>query len=230
MLIRTPLPDAVAYRSPMLQGLGVPHAFGTQHGDTDTLARALGLTPRQWVTFKQVHGNTVARADNTSKAGGASAGEADAVVLDDPAYATRIVTADCVPILLAATNGKRVAAIHAGWRGMVAGVIERAAEALDAPFLAAVGPCISAAHFEVGPEVADRFDPAHIRQNAGKKPHVNLAAAAAARLNALGAQAIDRTDRCTYRDAKEFHSRRRDVTHGGAPTNGLMATLIACAS
>ncbi|MEM9414021.1 MAG: polyphenol oxidase family protein [Planctomycetota bacterium] len=222
MLERAPLDDAViAYQSPLLRGLGVPHAFGTRHGDADAITRTLGLDSRQWVTVRQVHCNTVASAENTPGC------DADAVVLDDPAHATRIVTADCVPILLASTDGRRVAAIHAGWRGLVAGVIEQAAARLNAPFIAAIGPCISASHFEVGPEVADHFDPAHVILKHGANPHVDLSAAAAARLYTLGTQAIDRTDRCTYRDAKDFYSHRRDVTHHGAKKTGRMPHLIA---
>ncbi|XAM00904.1 polyphenol oxidase family protein [Phycisphaeraceae bacterium D3-23] len=224
MLERTRLSESVvAYQSPLLRGLGVPHAFGTKLGDADAIARAIGLDQRDWITVTQVHGCTIARANATAP----DNNEADAVVLDDPAHATRIVTADCVPILLASTDGQRVAAIHAGWRGLVAGVIERAAEQLDAPFLAAVGPAISAAHFEVGPEVADHFDPSYIRQAPAQKPRVDLPAAAIARLKALGAQAIDRTDRCTYRDENDFHSYRRDVTHCGNPATGRLSHLIA---
>ncbi|MFI4859851.1 MAG: polyphenol oxidase family protein [Phycisphaerales bacterium JB063] len=226
MLERTRLGESIiAYQSPLLRGLGVPHAFGTRHGDADQLAGAIGLTQHAWVTVKQVHGSTVARGPRDGHP--PSCTEADAVMLDAPGHATRIVTADCVPIFLVSTDGRRVAAIHAGWRGLVAGVIERAADQLGARFLAAVGPCISAAHFEVGPEVAQHFDPAHHRTPPGHKPHIDLAAAAAARLKALGAQAIDCTDRCTYRDAKDFYSHRRDVTHGGAATTGRLSHLIA---
>lgn len=219
MLERLKLDGTLLYQSPLLRGVGVPHAFGTRHGDADALARAIHLDQHDWVTVKQVHGTSIARA------GGC---DADGVLLDDPTKATRIVTADCVPVLLATLDGRRVAAVHAGWRGLVAGILERAAEQLDAPFLAAIGPAISAAHFEVGPEVAEQFDPAHVTARPDANPHVDLPAAAAARLHAAGAHAIDTTDRCTYRDAKDFYSHRRDVTHQGQPTTGRMPTLIAC--
>ena len=218
MLERLKLADTVLYQSPLLRGVGVPHAFGTRHGDADAVARAVGLDQHGWVTVKQVHGTDIART------GGC---DADGVLLDDPTQATRIVTADCVPVLLASLDGRRVAAVHAGWRGLVAGILERAAEQLDAPYLAAIGPAISAAHFEVGPEVAEHFDPAFVLAKPDANPHADLPAAAAARLRAAGAQAIDRTDRCTYRDAKDFFSHRRDVTHRGAPTTGRMCSAIS---
>lgn len=219
MLDRTKLADVIAYRSPLLAGVGVPHAFGTRDGDADAIAAALGLYQHTWVTVKQVHGGEVTHA------GGC---DADAVVLDDPARVTRVITADCVPVLLASLDGRRVAAVHAGWRGLLAGVIENAVQALDAPFLAAVGPAISAAHFEVGSDVADRFGPAFVSRPHDSRPLVDLPAAAAARLTALGARGIDRTDRCTYRDARAFYSHRRDVTHRGQPTTGRMSNVIAC--
>lgn len=220
MLDRIALSESVAvYQSPLLRAVGVPHAFGTRQSDADAVAQALGLNQRTWVTVTQVHGCAVSRTGNC---------DADAVVLDDSAYATRIATADCVPVFLASLDGRRVAAIHAGWRGLVAGVIERAAEQLHAPFVAAVGPCISAEHFEVGPEVAQQFDPQHVTTKPSTNPHVDLPAAAVARLSALDAHAIDTTDRCTYRDADDFYSHRRDVTHQGRPATGRMSHLIAC--
>lgn len=218
MLERIKHADVILYQSPLLRGIGVPHAFGTKHGDADAIARAVGLDQHDWITVKQVHGTTIART------GGC---DADAVLLDDATQATRIVTADCVPVLLATLDGRRVTAVHAGWRGLVAGILERAAQQLDAPFLAAIGPCISAAHFEVGPEVAEHFDPAFVLAKPDANPHVDLPAAAAAKLRAAGAQAIDTTDRCTYRHANDFYSHRRDVTHRGAQATGRMPTLIA---
>jgi hypothetical protein len=219
MLERLKLDNAVVYQSPLLRGIGVPHAFGTRHGDSDAIVDGLGLAAHGWVTVKQVHGGAV------TPDGGC---EADAVVLNRTEKVTRVITADCVPVLLATLDGRRVAAVHAGWRGLLAGVMENAVQALGAPVLAAVGPAISAAHFEVGTDVADRFDPAFVRRPHDSRPHVDLPAAAAARLKALGARGIDRTDRCTYRDAKDFFSHRRDVTHHGRPTTGRMANVIAC--
>jgi YfiH family protein len=150
--------------------------------------------------------------------------------------------ADCVPVLLSTPDGRTVAAVHAGWRGVVAGVVLRAAEAVrrlraggaDGPLFAAIGPSIGFDAFEVGPEVAavfaERFggDAAALlkpSRNSGKSL-VDLRSALRLQLRSVGlpAEAIDTTDRCTHRDADEFFSHRRD--NG---VTGRMAGLIGTA-
>lgn len=245
MLYRWEYAGVVAYRSQALDALGIPHGFGTRRGDDRAIAEVLGLGDRQWVTVRQVHGHAVHRpgpppekADTPEKGDSPCLSgdwrgpvcDADAVVLARPTDVTRILTADCVPILLASTDGEKVAAAHAGWRGLVCGVIEEAVDALGAPFVAAVGPCISAAHFEVGEEVAERFEPRFVRRAPGRKPHVDLRAAAHEVLQHLGARQIDTADRCTYAHEDEFFSHRRDVTHRGNDTTGRMSSVIGAAS
>jgi len=146
-----------------------------------------------------------------------------------------IRTADCIPILLAINDGKIVAAIHAGWRGIIANIIPRGRQELlrlagsnGTQLLAAIGPCISKPHFEVGPEVLAEFERtfganAPIERTANGKGHVDLPRAAHLQLLACGLShdQIDTTDRCTFRDADEFFSHRRD--HG---MTGRMAALI----
>jgi YfiH family protein len=160
--------------------------------------------------------------------------KADALVTDDPNRLLAVRVADCVPILLATRDGERVAAVHAGWRGIVAGVLPRAAQILAEDFpdelLAAIGPCISFEAFEVGSEVLAEFrsvfgDAAPIRANSDGKGHVNLREAARLQLLSLDVpQAqIDTTDRCTKRDADEFFSHRRDKG-----VTGRMAAVIGC--
>jgi hypothetical protein len=126
-----------------------------------------------------------------------------------------------------------VAAIHAGWRGVIGGVIPAAIAKLkemsSESFVAAVGPCIGFEAFEVGEEVLAEFervfgDAAPIRRVENSKGRANLAAAC--RLQLLKAEvsagAIDGTDRCTFRDQEEFFSHRRE--NG---VTGRMAALIA---
>lgn len=228
MLYRWEHDGVIAYRSPLLDAIGVPHAFGTKNGDNQSIANVLGLLDRQWVTVRQVHGHAVHVESTTSLDIDSPRCDADAVVLTQPSQVTRMLTADCVPILLASTDGSKVAAVHAGWRGLVANVIEEAVDALAAPFFAAIGPCISVKHFEVGDEVAARFDGRFVRRDPGCKPHVDLRAAAHDRLQRLAAQQIDTTDRCTYEHAQDFFSHRRDVTHEGNETTGRMASVIGC--
>ena len=229
MLYRWERDGVVVYRSPVLDGVGVPHAFGTRLGDADAIAGVLGCSAYERVIVRQVHGQAV-YIDSAAEGAPAERTEAprcdaDAVVVRRPGALARILTADCVPILLATTDGRAVAAVHAGWRGLVAGVIQAAVAALDAPFVAAVGPAISAAHFEVGDEVADQFEPRFVQRGPGPRPHVDLPAAACSVLNSSGAELIDATDRCTYAD-EAFFSHRRDVTHRGAGTTGRMASVI----
>jgi YfiH family protein len=144
--------------------------------------------------------------------------------------------ADCCPVLLATANARAVAAIHAGWRGAVGGVIAAAvsklrsiADVQPSNLLAAIGPCIGFDAFEVGPEVLAEFEKvftteAPIRHDGNGKGHVDLPSACKTQLLRAGLKIgnIDTTDRCTYRDADEFFSHRRD-----RGVTGRMSALIA---
>src|SRR5262245_21421290 len=111
----TNVPASGWLEHPLLAAAGVRHGFGL---------RTSPLRP-EVRRARQVHGTAVVRAD-----GGEELGEADAVLATRPGVAVGVVTADCVPVLVAA--GGAVAAVHAGWRGLAAGVIPRALEALAA--------------------------------------------------------------------------------------------------
>jgi polyphenol oxidase len=119
--------------------------------------------------------------------------------------------------------------------GVVAGVVTAAVTTMNERFnvrpgqmIAAIGPCISSAHYEVGPEVAAAFVTAGLAEavitHGMFKPHVNLAAATVAQLQSAGVEPgnIDQTDRCTFDGANEFYSHRRD-----GPRAGRMAAVIA---
>lgn len=225
MLYRWEQGDVAIYRSPVIDALDIPHGFGTRQGDDVAIANALNLGDRDWVRVRQVHGHAVhlaSQGDNSSS----SACDADAVVLRDAGQVTRILTADCVPILLAAADGSAVSAIHAGWRGLLSGVVAQAVDAMETRFVAAIGPCIGVKRFEVGEEVAERFDPRFVRRDLGSRPHIDLRAAVHALLHDLGAQAIDTTDRCTAEHRDEFYSYRRDVTRRQLESTGRMASVI----
>lgn len=224
MLYRWEQQGVVLYRSPQLDALDIPHGFGTRHGDDVAIANTLNLADREWVRVRQVHGHAVHLPGTQPSA---YTCDADAVVLQRPDQVTRILTADCVPILLAAADGSAVAAVHAGWRGLLSGVVAEAVDALGKRFIAAIGPCISVNRFEVGQEVAERFDPRFVRRDLGRRPHVDLRAAVHARLHDLGAQAIDTTDRCTAEHEDDFYSYRRDVTRRQLDSTGRMASVIA---
>jgi purine-nucleoside/S-methyl-5'-thioadenosine phosphorylase / adenosine deaminase len=175
---------------------------------------------------KQVHGRAVARLQRV----GAALGEADAVVCDAPGAAVAVVTADCVPILLAAPGARVVAAVHAGWRGLAAGVIEAALRALEeagAPgpeLAAAVGPHIGPCCYEVDAPVLDalrtRFGAALAEASRPTRPahaRIDLGALARAELaRVLPSDAIGSfADACTRCDAARFESHRRDGPRAG---------------
>ncbi len=116
----------------------------------------LGLPPEALATAYQVHGTTVAVVDAPWPR--ATAPEADGLVTRRPGVALGVLTADCVPLLLADGRAGVVAAAHAGWRGAAAGIVEEVIEAMCAlgakrgNIAATVGPCIAKESYEVGPE------------------------------------------------------------------------------
>jgi hypothetical protein len=140
-----------------------------------------------------------------------------------------ILTADCLPILLAAESGDLVAAAHAGWRGLAGGVIEAAVRALKvAPetLMAWLGPAIGPRHFEVGAEVreallaGDSGADAAFAANARGRYMADLDALARRRLAALGVGRVYGGGQCTYADRDRYFSHRRDGV------TGRQATLI----
>jgi hypothetical protein len=238
----------VGYRSPLLADLGLPHVFTTRRGGAsapalgletlderarERVARAAGLRGARLVFVRQVHGADVLRLEARELP--AEDDEADALVSARDDVLIGVHVADCVPVLLARADGRRVAAVHAGWRGLVAGVIPRALEHLaPGPIFAAIGPCLSRAFFEVGPEVVAAFERAELASTIhavpGRRAHIDLRAAAARQLAAGGVERIDLSERCTYADGDELYSYRRDVTHGGGERTGRLAALIAAGS
>lgn len=235
----------VGYRSPLLASLSIPHLFTTRVGDSghraldlgrldarqrERVARAAGLPGARLVTVKQVHGTSVLVVHAAALP--APESEADGLVSERDDVLVGVHVADCVPILLARSDGRRVAAVHAGWRGLVAGVIPRALAVLGPGRVsAAIGPCLSLAHFEVGPEVVAAFVRADlgasIHERVNRRPHIDLRAAAIQQLAAGGVQLIESSDRCTYAHDREFYSYRREVTHGGSGHTGRLGALIA---
>ena len=140
-------------------------------------------------------------------------GDGDALVTDRPGLALSVRTADCYPILLASLGPHRaVAAIHAGWRGTEARIVERTVARLHSEYgvepdqiFAAIGPGIGACCYQVGIEVARRFG----MDGAGK---LDLAAENLRQLTAAGVPRaqIEASGQCTSCDAARFHSYRRD--------------------
>ena len=201
------------------------------------------------VFLKQVHGHHIVELDGATPDGV----EADAATTQLSGVACTIMVADCLPVLLASEDGMRVAAAHAGWRGLAgeghSGILEeifvsfnplaQAGRGLSAiKTIAWLGPCIGPTAFEVGPEVKAAFEAVQaasgdcfVATGAGKYL-ADLPALARLRLQALGINEIygnDGSDAwCTVRNASLFFSHRRDAgIHGnGFGTTGRMAACI----
>ena len=196
-------------------------------------AAALGGRP---VFLRQVHGPRVVRLRGDRPAWTAPE-EADASVCTEPGLACVVQVADCLPVLLAAPGGRGVAAAHAGWRGLSAGVLEATLEALcraarcEPPDVEAwLGPCIGPRRFEVGADVLQGFGADPERPPPRFVPHgpgkwlADLAGLARDRLAARGLVTIGGGTWCTVEDESRFFSHRRDVARG-AP-GGRMAAAI----
>lgn len=194
-----------------------------------------GEGPVFWLD--QVHGTDVFDAD-TYQAGGEGGSEgvdgvnavvqADALVTSTPGHVLAIMTADCLPVVLGSSDGKVVGVAHAGWRGLVAGVLENTLSFLrskhpdPAPqWRAWVGPGISARCFEVGDDVRDAFVKAdHASsdyfETTGQqgKWYADLSGLARHRLSRWGVAHADVSALCTYRRPDLFYSYRRDGATG----------------
>jgi hypothetical protein len=188
--------------------------------------------PAEPVWLSQVHGNEVAdldAIDDVGPVGAGALGPADAAFSRQPGRVCAILSADCLPVLLTADTWGLVAAAHAGWRGLAAGVIEAAVKSLKAQparLMAWLGPAIGPRHFEVGAEVREALlmgDPAAASAfvaNERGRYMADLAALARRRLAALGVVRIYGGGECTFAAADRYFSHRRDGK------TGRQATLI----
>ena len=189
------------------------------------LAEALAL-PAVPHWLRQVHGTHVMRVSGMVTT---EPLEADGAWTDEIGVVCTVGTADCLPVLFCDLAGTHVAAAHAGWRGLAAGVLEATVAALDvAPdrLLAWMGPAIGATAFEVGPEVREAFlridvaAAAAFRPGPGDRWRADLTLLARQRLNRLGVNGVWGGQWCTASDPDRFFSYRRDGV------TGRMATLI----
>ena len=193
-------------------------------GRNREMLRAALKLPAEPLWLRQVHGTQIidaVQADAHAKADGAWSAR--------PGVVCAVLTADCLPVFLCATDGSKVAVLHVGWRGLAAGVIEQGVRALaGAPedLLVWLGPAIGPKAFEVGPEVrtafvqhdaaaAGVFAPSH-----DGRYLADLYALARPRLSALGVTRISGGGFCTFTDRDRFFSFRRDGNCG------RMASLI----
>jgi YfiH family protein len=176
------------------------------------------------VWLQQVHGT---KAVDAATASGTP--QADAAYACNPGVVCAVLTADCLPLLLCDRAGECVAAVHAGWRGLAAGVIEEAVQALQRPgadLLAWLGPAISPVAYQVGAEVRDTFmahdhrAEAAFTATAGGGWQADLYRLARQRLEDCGVMDVYGGGHCSYGEAGRFFSYRRDGSCG------RMASLI----
>jgi len=174
--------------------------------------------------LSQVHGTTVADLDSPTPLT-----PADAAIARGAGKVCAILTADCLPIVFATDCGDRVAASHAGWRGLAAGVIEATVRAMGVPaasLIAWLGPAIGPQHFEVGGEVRDALLAGDAKASEAFEPNArgrfmaDLGLLASRRLRALGVTRIFGGGECTFAKADRYFSHRRDGI------TGRQATLI----
>lgn len=250
-------------QSPLLRKAGVIHAFSTRLGGASKepydslnlgplakddatdfnmavaenfrrLRHAIGCERVMRVEVKQVHGAEV-WVPPAKPVRPQDAPEADAMVTDRRGRMLTVRVADCVPVLLADRQGKVAAALHAGWRGIVAGVVPATLRTMAEQFdvaaenvIAAIGPHIGVAKFEVGPEVVEAFQQAGLGETVdhtrGVKAHIDMGQAVRRQLERGGvaAEQIDDGAGCTYDQPELFFSYRRD-----GQRSGRMAGVIA---
>lgn len=183
---------------------------------------ALGGDHEGVVTLYQEHGATALFVDKPVTG---DLPKADAIVASTPGLVIAVLTADCAPVLLADPKAGIVAAAHAGWRGAVGGILESAISEMEraganrSAIVAAVGPCINANAYEVGPEFkaeAMTRDPASEgffnRATINARAHFDLPGYVASRLARAGVAASLEAARCTYENESAFFSYRR-TTH-----------------
>lgn len=168
------------------------------------VAAALGFDPGALVLVRQVHG---VRVLEVPEAGSGVIGEADGLVARAPGPILTVMTADCAPVVVAGTRG--VAMLHAGWRGIVGGVVERGLQMVGDPWAGWIGPSIHSCCYEVGPEVVSAWVKRDLPVPG--ESCVDPGAAAAHILERSGVPAYLSPD-CTHHDHGYFSYRRDGVT------------------
>lgn len=197
------------------------------------VAEAMGVGPEALLTVHQVHSAKAVPVTGPL----AIRPEADALVTDRPGVLLAVLTADCQPVLFADPEAKVVGAAHAGWRGAVDGVLEATIDAMEAlgarrsNITAVIGPTISQAAYEVGPEFFESFvdddrDTARFfAQGKGDRALFDLPGYALWKLRHAGIGHAEWTRHCTYRDPERFYSFRR-TTHQGEADYGRLISCI----
>ena len=198
-------------------------SFGVGDDPTAVAANRALLTarlrlPAEPLWMRQVHGTGVLEAGRAEPDT-----EGDACIARSSGSPCVVSVADCLPVLLCADNGSAVAAAHAGWRGLAAGVVENTVAEMKIPpseIIAWLGPAIGASAYEVGSEVRDAFldrnheDALAFSPSRPNRWNADLAGLARARLRRCGVGVVYGGDSCTHSDPRRFYSYRRDERTG----------------
>lgn len=214
-------------QSDLLEDLSVLHGFTTRQwgnlgfgkkpGDPEVVANrvrlfeSLGLSSRTLVQPRQVHSSHVV-SDLEYQPGC----EADATYGSSPLTLHSVLTADCVPMLLYHPSGI-VAAVHAGWRGLIGGIIPNTLKLLPPDLIALIGPAIGPCCYEVGEDLAGKFEQAFgsdVIDRSFPKPHLDLVHAALMQLQQQRIEDVDAAHLCTACHPDLFFSYRRDGSSG----------------
>jgi YfiH family protein len=224
-----PGPYAVAFTTRVGGASGGPYTslnLGRRTGDDvacvdenrGLVCDALGADPAALAVNRQVHGTTVHRAE-----AGVQGRPGDGLWTDEPGVPLLALAADCLPVALVRTDGEPAAAVvHAGWPGLLAGVLARAVETLGGRVAAAIGPAAGPCCYEVGPDVAEPF-----RERFGDAVlgggRLDLWRAGELALERAGVESVHRVDTCTICNPDRFFSHRRDGVPRGV--QGVLALV-----
>src|SRR5688572_5436647 len=193
-----------------VQAFVATREFGDLKG-ADARRQLRALVPAEPAWLKQVHGKRVIDLDTNA------AREGDAAITRKSGVVCVAQAADCMPVLFADVEGTTVAAAHAGWRGLSAGVLEATLEAMRVPperVIAWLGPAIGPQVYEVGDEVRAAFAEYESAFRPTRPGHWLLDLYAVARTKLSGLKSVSGGGCCTFTDSERFFSYRRDRTAG----------------
>ncbi|MGC9151836.1 MAG: peptidoglycan editing factor PgeF [Microbacter sp.] len=202
------------------------------------LCEALSISPTQLITVHQVHGSEVLKVDASLAALSPSEREAatqgyDAMICNIPNVCIAVTTADCVPVLLYDPLNKVVGAVHSGWRGTVQNIVGKTIDRMHewagsrpSDLIAAIAPCISVEHYEVGAEVMTLFQTASMDVSSifkvnGDHIYLDLKLAVLQQLKEKQVLNTEVSPYCTYAASDLFFSARRQGIHSGRMLSGI---------
>ncbi|MGB0935365.1 MAG: peptidoglycan editing factor PgeF [Alphaproteobacteria bacterium] len=214
-------------------------SFENLHKNRANALKELGTPGLPLLLVRQVHGTNIVVADDPWEFAPHLLPQADGVITKNPECVLGVLTADCIPILMADRENGIIGAFHAGWRGALGGMVEKAVKNMEAQganksnIIAAMGPCIEQDSYEVGSEVKQHFVKNSARNDKFFKPsfkpkhHLfDMAGMVHDALSQQGLKSVERIAENTYTNEDEFFSCRR-AFHRQEPTYGNTLSAIS---